>query len=101
VARHYGAEAGEREREEFERVFKQKELPDEMPEFAVASSPAGLQALVRDAFGLSGGEARRLIQQGAVSVNGDRIDDPAATVDVAPGDVLRAGKRKFARLVRS
>jgi len=101
VARHYGAEAGEREREEFERVFREKELPDDMPEFVVSTSPVGLQTLVREAFGLSGGEARRLVQQGAVSLNGDRIDDPAAAVEVAAGDVLRAGKRKFARLVRS
>ncbi|MHC4940481.1 MAG: tyrosine--tRNA ligase, partial [Planctomycetota bacterium] len=98
VARHYGEEAGAKEREEFERVFKQKELPDEIPEFVVNESPIGIQSLVRDAFGLSGGEARRLIQQGAVSIDGNRIDDPKASVEAS--GVLRAGKRRYARLLR-
>jgi len=99
VARHYGDEIGTREREEFERVFRKKELPDDIPEFA-APSPSGVQALVRDAFGFSGGEARRLIQQGAVSLDGERVDDPKASVSFEPGAVLKAGKRKYASLVR-
>ncbi|MHC4849436.1 MAG: tyrosine--tRNA ligase [Planctomycetota bacterium] len=100
VARHYGEEAGRKEREEFERVFKEKELPDEIPDFVVADSPVGVQSLVRAAFELSGGEARRLVQQGAVSLDGNRIDDPKASIEVAGGEVLKAGKRKYARLVR-
>ena len=98
VARHYGGEAGARERDAFERVFKKKELPDDIPDFA-AASPAGATQLVRDAFGISGGEAKRLIQQGAVSIDGEKVNDPAATIEFESGAVLKAGKRRFVRLV--
>jgi tyrosyl-tRNA synthetase len=98
VERHYGAEAAGREREEFERVFKKKELPDDIAEHAVAGGKATLVQLVRDAFGMSGGEARRLVQQGAVSIDGKKLTDPQAQVTVSGGEVLKAGKRRFARL---
>lgn len=99
VERHYGAEAAVREREEFERVFRKKELPDDIAEFVVADGST-VARVVRDAFGISGGEARRLIQQGAVSLDGARLPDPQAELAVQGGEVLKAGKRRFARLVR-
>ena len=99
VARHYGAEAGRAEREEFERVFAQKKLPDEIPEHPVAPGEHVLLDLLKDAFGVSGAEGRRLAQQGAVSIDGDKHTDGLAKVQVRGGEVLRAGKRKFARLV--
>ena len=101
TARHYDAEAARRERLEFERVFRQKELPNDIAEFAVSGAgTVRLSNLVRGAFELSGGEARRLIEQGAVSIDGARQTDPQAEVEVAGGEVLKAGKRRFARLVR-
>lgn len=99
TARHYGVEAGARERGGFERVFKRKELPDEIAEFAVAGGRTPLGNLVRDAFHLSGGEARRLVQQGAVSLDGAKLTDPLAEVRVSGGEILKAGKRRYARLV--
>lgn len=98
TARHYGAEAGAREREEFERVFRKKEVPEDVPEHAVGGAATLLQ-LVRDAFGLSGSDARRLIEQGGVSLDGAKVVDPQAPVHVAGGEVLRAGKRRFVKLV--
>jgi tyrosyl-tRNA synthetase len=98
VARHYGAEAAKAEREEFERVFRDRELPEEIPDHDVSDPSPTATALVRDAFGLSGAEARRLIDQGAVTLDGERLSDPLAQVKLKGGEVLRAGKRKFARL---
>ncbi|MCK6460418.1 MAG: tyrosine--tRNA ligase [Planctomycetes bacterium] len=99
VARHYGAAAGKAEREEFERVFRAGELPEEMPDAAIDLAAAWTAAsLVRAAFGGSGAEARRLVEQGAVTLDGARLEDPLAAVAVRDGQVLRAGKRKFARL---
>ena len=98
VERYYGAEAGVAERAEFERVFKQKEQPADMPEFAVGAATITIVNLVRDAFGMSGGEARRLVQQGAVSIDGVKLTDPKAVVEVKDGAVLKAGKRKYAIL---
>jgi tyrosyl-tRNA synthetase len=99
VARHHGEDAGAREREEFERVFRDKELPDDIPDHRVAGGNANLAALLKDAFEVSGGEAKRLVQQGGVSIDGVRQTDPQARIVVKGGEVLRAGKRRFARLV--
>jgi tyrosyl-tRNA synthetase len=99
TARHHGDSAATREREEFERVFRHKELPDEIPECTVAAGEFLLSALVRETFGLSGGEAKRLIQQGGVTIDGAKQTDSQGRVRIEGGEVLRAGKRRFARLV--
>jgi tyrosyl-tRNA synthetase len=50
-------------------------------------------------FAPSRGEARRLIEQGGVKVNYDRISDPAAECKFNEGDILRVGKRKFGKIL--
>jgi tyrosyl-tRNA synthetase len=97
TARHWGEASARREREEFERVFAKKEVPEDVPEHAVPSGATLLQ-VVRDAFALSGGDARRLIEQGAVSIDGAKLNDPQAPVRVSGDGILRAGKRRFVRL---
>jgi tyrosyl-tRNA synthetase len=92
-----GAEAGE---EHFTRVVRRHEAPEDVPDVALpAGDPIHLPALLVDGLGIaSSSEARRLIQQGAVKVNGE----PAAAVDVGrdalAGALLQVGKRRFARL---
>ena len=99
VARHYGAEAARAEREEFDRVFRDRELPEEIPDCAIDMAVAWTAGvLVREVFKLSGAEARRLVDQGAVTLDGERLQDPLAGVKVRDGSILRAGKRKFAKL---
>ncbi|MGQ0614280.1 MAG: tyrosine--tRNA ligase [Planctomycetaceae bacterium] len=99
-ARHHGAAVAARERAEFERVFQDKELPREIATHRVGAGPVPIAALLRDAFGISGSEARRLIEQGAVTLDGERVTDAAAELAVRGGEVLRAGKRRFVRLER-
>jgi tyrosyl-tRNA synthetase len=100
VARHYGTEAGRREREEFERVFRDRELPEEIPEHPIDLDAAWTAtSLVREAFQVSGAEARRLVEQGAVTLDDARLKEPLAPLKVRGGQVLRAGKRRFAKLV--
>lgn len=98
VARHHGGETALHEHREFERVFAQKETPDEMPDVTVTPGEHGPVDLLRQAFGFSGGEAKRLLKQGAVALNGQKITDPQTPVAIEGGEVLKAGKRKFARL---
>ncbi len=87
---------------EFERVFAARQLPTDMPEHRVEASEAVwiVEVMRGCGFASSNGEARRLIKQGAVSLDGDRVGDEAALV---PPDgverVLKVGKRRFARLV--
>ncbi len=91
--------------EAFNRVFSRGELPDKMQELhiedLIEDGAVWLVRLLRAAgFAPSNSEARRLIQQGAVSIEGDRITDPGANVKVGDGAVLRVGRRRFARLRR-
>lgn len=103
VTRFHGPEAAEQAAAHFERVVIKKDLPDEMPEHALAlnGEPVHLPAVIADAFGLSRSEARRMLGQGAVKLDGAALG--AEDLDV-PGDrlrgaVLQVGKRRFCRLV--
>lgn len=86
----------------FEQVFARKELPDDMPEITVNNGEEILLAKLIADGGLagSGGEARRLIKQGAVTLDGDKVSDPAAKVTFTePETILKVGKRRFAKIV--
>jgi tyrosyl-tRNA synthetase len=99
VDRYHGAEAAERAEEHFTRVVREGQAPDEVPEAALpAGDPVHLPALLATSFGLSTSEARRLIAQGGVKVDGvpvRELDVPRATLD---GALVQAGKRRFMRL---
>ena len=88
----------------FEGTFQRGETPDEMIEFALPADGDGVaseerldRVLVAANVVESGGEVRRLVQQGAVRVNGDRIE--AFDLAVRPGDDIRVGRHRFLRLV--
>jgi len=105
VAFYHNPEAAERAASEFDRVFRDRELPREIPAFRLdaADLEDGKVWIVRlvAASGLasSSSEARRLIQQGAVSIDGERVTDIEARLEITGGEVLRVGKRRFARLL--
>jgi tyrosyl-tRNA synthetase len=105
AGRFWGPEAAERAEADFDRLFVDGELPDEVPE-AAFSAPDGtvhVPALLADVFGVSRSDARRLIGQGGVRV-GDRVlgpEEQELPADALDGEVLRVGKRRFARLRRS
>ena len=86
--------------EEFDKIFINKGIPDDIPELKLDSSEIGILDLIMLAnFAPSRGEARRLVTQGGVSVDGEKIADPKAVVFVNDGNVLKVGKRKFIKLV--
>jgi len=100
VRRYWGDEAADAAAAEFRRVFTQRELPEDMPEIVVPAAGVGVLALLADnGLAKSRSEARRLVQQGAVRIDGERVADIEATITPASGDVLKVGKRRFARLV--
>ena len=107
VAAYHGEEAAVKAEEQFDLVFKQHEMPDDIPEVHVELVPndEGLvyvAKLLADAgLAQSAGEARRLIDGGGVRINGEAL--AAKEYNVAPeklqGAILQVGKRKFAKLV--
>jgi len=99
VERFHGASAAQAASEEFDRVFAQKDAPTDMPEVAVPGGNMNIVELVVHAgFAKSNSEARRLVQQNAVSIDDAKIGDIDAAPAVTDGAVLRVGKRRFARL---
>jgi len=87
----------------FESTIQRRETPAEMPEHALPSTAASggeaalPRVLVEAGLAASGAEAKRLVTQGAVSVNGERVVE--ATHSLAPGDELRVGRHRFLRIV--
>jgi len=98
VTRFHSAAAAEQALAEFEARFKQKAIPDEMPEVTLEGAPLGAMQLLRGA-GLcaSASEAQRNIEQGGVRIDNVKIEDKALKVD-AGTYVVQVGKRKFARV---
>ena len=99
VARSHGEEAARAAAAHFERVVQRGEAPEDVPDWPLpAGDPVHLPALLAEAFGLSTSEARRLIAQGGVKLDGKpvtELDLPRARL---VGAVLQAGKRRFVRL---
>jgi len=82
--------------ERFERTVQRKETPDEMPELAAQPGETLLALLLRAKLAPSAREARRLFEQGAVSVDGQKADSDAV---VSAGTVVQVGKRRWLRLI--
>ena len=103
VAMYHGTEAATAAEEEFDRIFVKKDLPDEIPEFRISvDGPIGiLRLLTSTNLAASNAEARRLVEQGGVSVDGHRIADYNAMVEVGLGVIVKVGKRKFARVSKA
>jgi tyrosyl-tRNA synthetase len=102
VARSHGEEAAAAAEAHFTRVVREGQAPEDVPEAPLpAGDPVHLPALMAACWGLSTSEARRLIEQGGVKVNGTAV----GKLDVARGDLagatLQAGKRRFVRLVET
>ena len=99
ASQYQGAEAAKAAAEEFRRVFSRRQAPEEMPTVACTESTV-MGYVVQAGHAKSNSEARRLIEQGAVSIDGDKCTDPARVVPLKAGGVtLRTGKRRWARLV--
>jgi len=103
VRRFHSEEAAVAAREEFDRIFVQKGLPDEIAEYKVApAQKVGLCALmVQTGMVLTNSEASRLIQGGGVQLNGEKVSDPRLKLDLLPKNeiLLKAGKKKFVKIV--
>jgi tyrosyl-tRNA synthetase len=99
VRRSHGDEATERAESHFTRVVREGRAPDEIP---AAALPEGdlvhLPALIREVFGLSTSEGRRLIGQGGVKLDGVPLRDLDLPRDALANRILQVGKRQFVRL---
>jgi tyrosyl-tRNA synthetase len=103
IAGFHGAEAGERAASEFQRIFRDREAPEEAPVRKIARGPVKRLAPLLVEWGMapSRSEADRLLKQGGVELDGERISDVKKDIDLTiPREFLvRAGKKKFLRVI--
>ena len=98
ITRYYNKESAEAAREEFIKVFSKDELPSDMPTFEKNAGIWIAQLMNECALNTSSSEALRLIKQGGVKINGERLTDTKLNLE-AGEYVIQAGKRKFARIL--
>jgi tyrosyl-tRNA synthetase len=102
VARSHGEDAARAAEEYFDSTVRRREVPEDVPEHPLpAGDPVHLPAVLADAFGLSTSEARRLISQGAVKLDGDVLSELDVPRKRLVGGVVQAGRRRFRRLVEA
>jgi tyrosyl-tRNA synthetase len=99
VGRYHGHDQAAEALAEFERVFVKKDIPDVIDDVNLDTTSIDLVALLTStSMAASKSEARRLIQQGGVSINGEKRTDPLTIVDLAEPVILRVGKLRFLRI---
>ena len=101
VTLYHSAAAAQTAEEEFDRIFVKKGIPDEIPEVALSGENGSLpvlRILTGANLASSNSDARRLIEQGGVSADGQPVTDYKAVIDGRRGVLIQVGKRKFVRV---
>ena len=99
VSIFHGDDGAEDAAQHFRTVFQEKELPPDMPTYTLEGSANIVDLLADSGLTKSKGEARRLIQQGGVRLDGEKVDSIDEVVAVEEEAVLQVGKRKFLKVM--
>lgn len=102
VTMYYDAEAAKWAEEEFDKIFVQKEVPENIEEFRLKNHQRKiniLQLLTETHLAPSRSEARRLIEQGGVSINGERKTNASEEIPLAHELIVKVGKRRFLKII--
>lgn len=105
VNRYYNAEEADKAAVEFDHIFKEHKLPGEIPEICISANDLKdgkiwIVSLLRHCgFADTNGDARRLISQGGVKIGDNKLSDPNLEIKLENGMILKAGKRRFAKIV--
>ena len=95
----HSAEAAEAARAEFERIFRRREHPEDIPELSIPREASIVDLVLMTGRAKTRNEARRLITQGGVRLAGERIENPEQSVRIDEPRVLQVGKRHFFGLI--
>ncbi|MBL7958638.1 tyrosine--tRNA ligase [bacterium] len=102
IALYHDKLSAEKAEEEFDLIFKKKDIPEDIPIFNVSVNEIPIVKLLTETKLVdSGNAARRQIQQGAVSLNGQKIMDDKLNVKLDGDLILKVGKRKFLKIVHT
>ncbi len=98
VAQYHGVDAALEAQNAFEKQFSRGETPEEMPEIALPSDEISAAELLKLCFEITGGEAKRMVGQGAVTVDGAKIEDSNFKIAPKNGMTVKMGKRRWAKI---
>jgi tyrosyl-tRNA synthetase len=99
---YYNSEAALNAEREFDNIFVNKGLPDEIEEYKLDNSISEIsiiELISKVNFAPSKQEARRLVQQGGVTIDGEKISDINAVIKFDKEKILKVGKRKFVKII--
>ena len=97
---YHGKEGADKAQEEFINVVSNKGIPQDIETVKIENGSNILDVLQQLNFISSRGEGKRLVQQGGVKIDGNKIDDLNYSINIDNEVVIQAGKRKFARLIK-
>ena len=100
VALYHDNDAALTAEKEFDALFIQKDEPDDMPEYRLAESEKLIGIMVKNGMVASNGEGKRMISQGGVRLDKEKVDDIHSTIEPGKNVVLKVGKRKFLRIIK-
>jgi tyrosyl-tRNA synthetase len=99
VTQFYNEAAADTAAAEFNKVFAQRELPNDIPEVVIADTAISVkQLLLACKLVDTGGQAKRMVAQEAVTIAGKKVTDPNTQISPVDGMVIQVGKRRFAKL---
>jgi tyrosyl-tRNA synthetase len=102
VSIYYDMKSAAEAEEAFDKVFIKKEIPDEIPEYKIKNNNEIINIIdliLAVQFAPTKSEARRLVTQGGVTVDGKKIDDITSTIKLDKEKILKVGKRKFVKII--
>ena len=101
ISFYHSASEAEKAEKEFEQVFKNKQAPENIPIFETDKEKIDiLELLKKTNFASSTSASARLVQQGAITLDGVKITDIKAKIDIKDNSLLKAGKRKFIKIFK-
>ncbi|MDO9027795.1 MAG: S4 domain-containing protein, partial [Candidatus Roizmanbacteria bacterium] len=103
VTIYWSKEAAEKAEKEFDRIFIRKDIPEDIEEYFLQTDFESIdiiQLLSETKLATSRSEARRLIEQGGVSIDGNKVSDINQIVSLTESIILKIGKRKFLKVTR-
>ena len=99
VKAYHSKKEADEAKKEFNLIFSKKEIPDEMPEFKIQNGSFKLTEILFESGSCSSGsEARRMIKQNAVSINGEKVKD--VFYEISDECIIKVGKRRFLKVVK-
>lgn len=100
VKKYYDEESAKYAQQEFETIFVKKEIPDDIPEFKIDTKEIKLVTVMKESGTVSSSsEAIRLIKQGGVYIDGEKITDDKFVIKAEKDFILKVGKRKFVKIL--